>query len=133
MNAALQGTRLAELSNSDRTVSSNPVLKGGTVLFARTSPIAGIISSTRLGAQRAEVDGSYRSGRLDIRIVLSEGFQTGLRSFSSRTYQGSVPLAPGSPRVVSLRTITGKTQSVLKGDPSVRETSACHAILAQIR
>ncbi len=133
LNAALEGTRLADLANSDRTATTNPVLKGGTILLARSAPLSCIDSSTRIGAIRADIQGTHRNGRLDLRITLAEGVQSGLRSFSSRTYQGSAPLPPGPPLVIALRTITSKTQTSVKGVPSVKESSSCHAILAQLR
>lgn len=133
LNAALAGTSLVEITNSDRTMTSSPLLKGGTVLFAQSGGLGIFGSSTRLGAQRADVSGSYRSGRLQVRIELSEGVKAGLRSFSSRTFQGTEAIAPGSPRVIGLRTITRKTQSATKGVMQVGEVTTTNAILAQVR
>ena len=133
LDAALAGTRLADMTNSDRTTTSVPYLKGGTVLFAQSTAISALESSTRLGATRADVKGIYRNGRLDLRIDLSEGVKAGLRSFSSRTYQGAAALPKGSPRVIALRTITRKIQTGSKGVHKVEEVSTTHAILAQLR
>jgi hypothetical protein len=133
LNAALAGTRLADMTNSDRTITKVPYLKGGTVLFALSGGPEILDSSTRLGAQRADVAGSYRNGRLEVRIDLSEGVKSGLRSFSSRTYQGTEALPPGSPRVIGLRSITRKTQSGTKGSIKIGEVTTTNAIIAQIR
>ncbi len=133
LNAALAGLNLAEITNSDRTVSRHPDLKYSTVLFAQTTSASALNSSTRLGAVRALVRGTLRGGRLDLRVELSEGVQSGLRSFSSRTYQGSTAISPGSPKVVSLRVITKKTNTAVKGVPKVEETTTCHALVAQLR
>lgn len=133
LNAALAGSKLAELTNSDRTITRNSLLRHSTVLFAQSTNSSALTSSTRLGAVRADVSGTYLNGRLDIRIDLSEGVKSGLRSFSSRTYQGSAAISPGSPKVVSLRIITKKTNTAVKGVPKVEETSTCHAIIAQVR
>lgn len=133
LNAALAGTQLADLTDSDRTITRHPLLRHSNVLFAQSTSTSALNSSTRLGAVRADVRGTYRSGRLDIRIDLSEGVQAGLRSFSSRTYQGSALISPGSPKVVSLRIITKKTNTAVKGVPKVEESTTCHAVIAQVR
>jgi hypothetical protein len=133
LNAALAGTRLAEMTNSDRTTTSVPYLKGGTVLFAQGTALAALDSSTRMGATRADVKGAYRKGLLEVRIDLSEGVKAGLRSFSSRTFQGAAAISPGSPRVIALRTITRKTQTATKGNPKVEEVTTSNAVIAQLR
>jgi hypothetical protein len=133
LNTALAGVNLADITNSDRTITRHPLLRHSNVLFAQTTSPAALNSSTRLGAVRADVRGTYRNGRIDIRIDLSEGVQSGLRSFSSRFYQGSAALSPGSPKVVSLRVITKKTNTAVKGVPKVEESTTCHAVIAQIR
>jgi hypothetical protein len=133
LNEALAGTNLSDITNSDRTITRNPHLRSGSILFAQSTGLSSLSSSTRLGATRVDVSGAYRQGRLDLRIVLSEGVQSGLRSFSSRTYQGSTSITPGSPKVVSLRIITRKTNTSVKGVPKVEEISSCHALIAQLR
>ena len=134
LDAALVGVNLAEITNADRTVTSVSALKGGSVLFAQSMPSAPALhSSTRLGNFRGDVNGTLTDNRLQLEIRLSEGVDAGLRRFSSRTYSGSTTLAAGAPRVVSIRVITGKTNSVSKGKSEVRETTTCHVILAQLR
>jgi hypothetical protein len=133
LNAALAGTQLAAMTNSDRTTTNVPYLKGGTVLFAQSGGLGILDSSTRLGALRADVKGALQNGRLDVRIDLSEGVKSGLRSFTSRSFQGAEALPPGSPRVIALRTITRKTQSGTKGAIKIGESSTTNAIIAQLR
>ena len=134
LDAELAGVNLAEITNADRTVTSVPALKGAYVLFAQSiSDTASLRSSTRLGNFRSDVDGSLKGNRLQVEIRLSEGVDAGLRRFSSRIYSGSAALQAGSPKVVSLRVITGKTNSVTKGNSEVKETTSCHAIIAQLR
>ena len=134
LNTALAGLNLAEITNADRTITSIPYLQGGRVLFCQSAPsTATLNSSTRLENSRAEVTGEYKNNSLQVEIRLSEGVDAGLRRFSSRLYSGSAPLSTGSPRVLAVRTITGKTNSVSKGKAEVKETVTCHVILAQLR
>ena len=134
LNAALASVNLAEITNVDRTVTSVPYLKGGTVLFTQSIPSTfSLNSSTRLGNSRAEVTGAFQNNSLQVDIRLSEGVDAGLRRFSSRLYSGSAPLSAGSPRALAVRTIKGKTNSVSKGKAEVKETVTCHVILAQLR
>ena len=134
LNTALAGLNLAEITNADRTITSIPYLQGGRVLFCRSAPsTATLNSSTRLENSRAEVTGEYKNNSLHVEIRLSEGVDAGLRRFSSRLYSGSAPLSTGSPRVLAVRIITGKTNSVSKGKAEVKETVTCHVILAQLR
>ena len=134
LNTALAGLNLAEITNADRTITSIPYLQGGRVLFCQSAPsTATLNSSTRLENSRAEVTGEYKNNSLHVEIRLSEGVDAGLRRFSSRLYSGSAPLSTGSPRVLAVRIITGKTNSVSKGKAEVKETVTCHVILAQLR
>jgi hypothetical protein len=134
LNAALAGVNLAEITNADRTITSIPYLQGGRVLFCQSAPSTDSLnSSTRLGNSRAEVTADFQNNSLQVEIRLSEGVDAGLRRFSSRLYSGSAPLSVGSPRVLAVRTILGKTNSVSKGKAEVKETVTCHVILAQLR
>lgn len=134
LNAALAGLNLAEITNADRTITSIPYLQGGRVLFCQSAPsTASLNSSTRLGNSRAEVKGAFKNNSLQVEIRLSEGVDAGLRRFSNRLYSGSASLSTGSPRVLAVRTITGKTNSVSKEKAVVKETVTCHVILAQLR
>ena len=134
LNAALASVNLAEITNADRTVTSVPYLKGGTVLFTHSLPsTASLSSSTRIGNSRADVTGTLKNNLLQVEIRLSEGVDAGLRRFSSRSYKGSAALTVGAPQVLAVRTIVGKTNSVSKGRAEVKETVTCHVILAQLR
>jgi hypothetical protein len=134
LNAALTGVSLAEITNADRTVTSAPYLQGARVLFAQSLPsTAQISSSTRLGNTRADVTGQLKNNSLEVEIRLTEGVDSGLRRFTSRTHAGSAPLPTGAPRVIAMRIITGKTKSVTKGSAEVKESVSCHVVLAQLR
>ncbi len=134
LNAALAGVSLAEITNADRTVTSVPYLQGARVLFAQSLPsTAQISSSTRLGNARADVTGQLKNNSLQVEIRLTEGVDAGLRRFTSRTHAGSSPLPPGSPRVIAIRIMTGKTNTVTKGSAEVKESVSCHVVLAQLR
>jgi hypothetical protein len=79
------------------------------------------------------VTGAFKNNSLQVEIRLSEGVDAGLRRFSNRLYSGSASLSTGSPQVLAVRTITGKTNSVSKEKAVVKETVTCHVILAQLR
>lgn len=133
LNAALAKVNLAEITNSDRTMTKQRALQNGTVLFAQSTDSANLTSSTRLDNLRADVSGSYKNGRLDIQISLSDGVDAGLRSFTKRTYQGSAELPTGSTRVIGLRQITSKKTAAEKGRIEVRESQTTTAIIARAR
>lgn len=135
LQTALAGVNLADITNADRTITSVSYLRGGNVLFARsTSVTAPLDSSTRLGNSRVDLTGSLQNNMLNVEIRLSEGIDAGLHRFSTRTYKGSALLSPGSPRVIGLRILKGKCNSMTKsGGAVVKETVKCHAILAQWR
>lgn len=133
LNADLAGQSLATITNADRTVTSVPGLKGGTVLFSATLPSSATSTATRLGNSRADAEFSLKNGSLSLLVTLSEGVDAGLRKFTTRTYQGAAPLPPGSPRVIGLRTIASKTKTVTKDRSDVRDTTTTHALIAQLR
>ena len=134
LNAALAGANLAEITNADRTVTPVSALQGARVLFAQSLPSTGAIrSSTRLGNSRADVEGIYKNNSLQVEIRLTEGVDSGLRRFTSRTHAGAAPLPPGSPRVIAMRLITEKKKSATKGNAEVKESVSCHVVLAQLR
>lgn len=133
LNEALAKVNLIEITNSNRTMTKQRALQNGTVLFAQSTDSANLTSSTRLDNLRADVSGSYKNGRLDIQISLSEGVDAGLRSFTKRTYQGIAELPPGSTRVIGLRQITSKKTAAEKGRIEVRESQSTTAIIARAR
>ena len=133
LNDALDSIDLRDLCDSDHTKTSNPLLKGA-VIFSQSLPLSSSLSTTtRFGSLQALLVGSYRSGELDIGITINEGVNEGFRKFVSRSFSGSLSLQKGRPRVVSLRTITQKNTSSVKGKIDVKHTSSTYAIVAQIR
>ena len=133
LDQALAGTNLAEMTNSNRTMTKASYLKGGYVIFSQSFPAAGHFKSiTRLSNNRADVDGLLGKGKIAVAISLSEGVAAGLRRFSRRVFQGASDLKAGQPRVVSIRQIDEKTRQVVRGDVSMVETTSCTAIIAQI-
>jgi hypothetical protein len=133
LNEALAKVNLAEITNSNRTMTQERALQGGTVLFSQHSDSSALNSSTRLGDSRAEVSGIYKNGKLDIQITISEGVDAGLRSFKKRTFQGTAELPLGTTRVISLRTIIKKNTSAEKGRIDIRESESTTALIARIR
>ncbi|MFZ4776434.1 MAG: hypothetical protein ACOYM3_13765 [Terrimicrobiaceae bacterium] len=133
LNAALASVILAELTNSNRTMTPESYLKGGYVVFAQSLPATGsFASSTRISNNRADVEGKVSGNNIAVTITLGEGVDAGLRRFSSRTYQANASLAPGQPRILSLRQISGKSAVVTKGQSSIKETNFTSAIIGQI-
>ncbi len=132
LNAALAGVKLSEITNADRTMTSESYLKGGYVSFAQSFPTTPrFASSTRISNLKADVDGRLTSSHITVRITLSEGVNAGLRRFSSRTFAADAPLAPGQPRVLAIRQVTGKVHSAIKGQATVQETQFCVVIIGQ--
>jgi len=85
LNEALAKVNLAEITNSNRTMTKERALQNGSVLFAQSTAASNLVSSTRLENLRADVSGSYKNGRLEVQITLSEGVDSGLRNFTKRT------------------------------------------------
>ncbi len=133
LNEALAQVNLAEITNSNRTMTKERALQGGVVLFAQRVDSENLNNFTRLGDVRADVTGSYKNGRLEVQITLSEGVDAGLRSFTMRVYQGSAYLPLGSSRVISLRQIKRKSTVGEKGRTEVRESETTTALLATAR
>ena len=129
LNDALDSIDLRDLCDSDHTKTSIPLLKGAVIFSQSLSLSSTLSTTTRFGSLQALLVGSYRSGELDIGITINEGF----RKFVSRSFSGSLSLQKGRPRVVSLRTITQKNTSSVKGKIDVKHTSSTYAIVAQIR
>ena len=133
LNDALGRVNLAEITNSNRTMTKERPLQGGVVLFAQCLDSSNLDSSTRLGDTRADVSGSYKQGRLEVQITISEGVDAGLRSFTKRSFQGAADLPPGTTRVISLRKITRKITTAEKGRAEIRETESTTALIARVR
>jgi hypothetical protein len=133
LEAALANVSLTELTNSDRTRTSESYLKGGYVVFAQSLPVPGTFaSSTRISNSRAEVQGRISGTNIAVKITLSEGVEAGLRRFSSRTYEANSQLSPGQPRILSIRQVSGKSTVVTRGQSAQKETNFTSAIIGQI-
>ena len=133
LNEALKKVDLSAITNSDRTMTKEPALQFGTVLFTQQTDSSNLTTSTRLRDVRADVSGSYKNGQLDVLITISEGVDAGLRSFTKRVFQGSADLPLGSTRVLSLRQIKRKSTVGEKGRSEVRETESTTALIARAR
>jgi len=134
LNAAFSGQSLAEITNSNRTMTKEAYLKGGYVLFTQSLPVGrgtGFKSSTRIKDARADVDGWLGGGDLDVTITLMEGVEAGLRSFQKTNYRGRGPLATGSPRVLSMKQVKGKAPSVVKGKTKIDRYMYTTVVVAQ--
>lgn len=134
LNDALSRVKLAEIADADRTRTSERLLKGGTVLFAQSlgvNPGSRFGSSTRIGNNRADVEGSLGSGKINATISLFEGVKAGLRNFEKKTYGGSGDLPAGPARVISIRQASGVSPTVIKGKSKLDSYSFSIALIAQ--
>ena len=133
LDAALAKINLTGITNSNRTMTTESYLKGGYVVFAQSLPFSDrFASSTRLSNSRADVEGRVSGGRIAVKITLSEGVAAGLRRYSNRVYEANATLAPGQPRILSIRQISGKTTLAIRGQATVSETNFCCVIIGQI-
>jgi hypothetical protein len=133
LNEALKKVDLSAITNSDRTMTKEPALQYGTVLFIQSTNSANLNSSTRLRNVRADVSGAYNKGRIDVQITISEGSEVGLSSFNKRVFRGSDALPPGATRVISLRQIKRKSTVGEKGRLDIREKESTIALIARER
>lgn len=131
--SALVNCRLSDLTNSDRTVTKNPDLESGYVLFSQSYPSApDVQSSTRIKSSRVDVSSRLQNGMLQVQITLSEGKDSGLHLFTQRVFQGQAPFKPGSPQVISLRKLTTKSKIFSKNQSDFKENTSTIVILAQM-
>jgi hypothetical protein len=136
INEALRGVSLARATVGDRMEVKNTRLNGVPVLFSQTTgitPGAPFGSSTRVGVQRAIVEGNTRNNTLTAKVAISEGMESGLRRFSQTVYQGRGPLSTGDPKVFGLRQIESRQPSTVKGRTRMVNTSSTVALLYQYR
>jgi len=118
LESALAKANLSEMTNADRTRTTQPYLKGGYVLFAQrlpASPGSSFWTATRLKNASAEVEGRLGAGRISVSISLMEGAKAGLRTFQKKVYTGSGALPSGPPRLLAVRQIHGRSPSIIKG------------------
>lgn len=134
LNAALANVSLFEMTNSNRTMTTESYLKGGYVLFAQSLTVnqgSAFASVTRIKDERADVQGRLAGGTLTLSIELMEGVKAGLRSFQNKLYSGSAPLSAGAPSVLSIRRVKGKAPKVIKGQTKVEKYDFTTAVIGQ--
>jgi hypothetical protein len=136
LDAALANVDLYEITNSDRTMTKEAVLKGGTVIFVQSIGVGSggsFSSSTRLRNQRADVKGSITSGSISLTVETIEGVKAGLRNFENRVYEGSGSISGGVPHVLSLRIAKGRRPEIVKNQTHMIEYQSTTALIAQYR
>lgn len=134
IEAAFSAETLFDVTNSNRTMSSEKDLKGGYVVFAQSLPLnrgGSFGSSTRINNERADVQGRLGSDSAEVSVELVEGVKAGLRSYQNRVYSGSAPLPNGVVRVLSMRQIKGKAPYVVKGQAKMEVYGLTIVLLAQ--
>ena len=97
LESALAKVNLSEMTNADRTRTTQPYLKGGYVLFAQrlpASPGSSFSTATRLKNASAEVEGQLGAGSVSVSISLMEGVKAGLRTFQKKVYSGFWSASP---------------------------------------
>ena len=131
---ALAKVNLSEMTNADRTRTSQPYLKGGYVLFAQrlpASPGSSFWAATRLKNASAEVEGHLGAGSVSVSVSLMEGVKAGLRTFQKNVYTGSGALPQGSPRLLGIRQIRGRFPSIVKGQSKIESYHLTTVVVAQ--
>lgn len=134
LQSALAKVNLYEITNADRTRTTEPYLKGGYVLFAQrlpASPGSTFTTATRLKNASAHVEGYFGPGNLSVSISIMEGVKAGLRTFQKKTYTGSGSLPPGSPHVLGIRQFQGRLPSVVKGAAKMESYFLTTVVVAQ--
>lgn len=134
LEGALARVNLFEITDSDRTRTSESVLKGGSVLFAQSLPLSpggSFATSTRLRNQRADVEGSLGGGNLSATITLTEGIKAGIRNFEKRVYSGNGPLSAGAPQIISARSVKVKNTTAIRGQQKKEVLEYTTVIAAQ--
>lgn len=134
LERALANVDLFEMTYADRTRTTHPYLKGGSVLFAqRLSALPGSRFSTltRLKNASADIGGHLGADAISVSISLMEGVKAGLRTFQKKVYTGSGPLPPGSPHVLAVRQIRGRSPNVVKGQTKMESYFLTTVVLAQ--
>jgi len=132
--AAFASANLVELTNANRTVTKESYLKGGYVLYAQSLPAtpgAAFSLSTRIKDARADIEGRLGSGSVSVAISLMEGVKAGLRNFEKKNYAGAGALPAGAPRVLSIRQISLKSPSVVKGQAKIERSTLTTVLVAQ--
>jgi hypothetical protein len=134
LESALAKVNLFEITNADRTRTTERYLKGGTVLFAQRFPVtsgSNFQTTTRLKNESADVEGRLEAGRVAVSISLTEGIKAGLRSFQKKVYVGSGPLPSGPPKLLSVRQSSGRLPSITKGQTKMKTYHLTTVVVAQ--
>lgn len=132
--AALQEVDLLQITNSDRTETNIPALRGGNVVFVQSLGVSGngpFANSTRLSNQRADVSGSLNSGKLNVEITIEEGVDVGLRKFTRRSYSGSGLVSSKGAKLLSFKQSKGRTQTAIKGQAKLTSYDFMTLVVAQ--
>ena len=134
LQSAFATVNLLELTDSDRTRTTNAYLKGGYVLFAQRLPAvpgSSFSTSTRLKNASAKVTGRLDHASLALSISLTEGIKAGLRAFQKKVYTGSGPLPAGPVRVLGVRQVRGRSPNVVKDQTRMRSYFLTTVVVAQ--
>ena len=134
LSAAFASQSLYDMTNSNRTMTSESYLKGGYVLFAQSLAAArsGTFgSATRIKDSRADIEGQLGTSNISVTITLMEGLKVGLRSFEKKIYSGAGSLPTGSPQILSIKQIKVKAPSVVKGQAKVERYMVTTVVVAQ--
>ena len=134
LEAAVAKVNLFEMTNADRTRTTESYLKGGYVLFAQrlpASPGSGFSTTTRLKNAAAEIEGRLGTGSVSFSISLTEGVRAGLRTFQKKVYAGSAALTPGVPHLLSVRQIHGRTPNIVKGQAKIESYQLTTVVVGQ--
>lgn len=132
--AGFAATTLSEVTDSNKVEARDSAIRGGRVLFSQTIPVGkntSFASSTRLGVMRADVSGKFNQPNLKVEVVVQEGVDVGIRKFSQSVFAGSGALANSNPTIISIRESTGKTQTAVKGNATLKTYNFTTLVLAQ--
>jgi hypothetical protein len=133
LQSAFATVNLFEMTNADRTRTSNTYLKGGNVLFAQrflAAPGSSFSTSTRLKNVGAQVTGRLDHDSIALTVSLVEGIRAGLRTFQKTVYSGSGPLS-AAPRVLGFRQVRGRSPHVVKDQTRMQSFSLTTIVVAQ--
>ena len=133
LQSAFATVNLFEITNADRTRTSHPYLKGGTVLFAQrfaAAPGGSFFTSTRLKNFSSDVTGRLNPASIAVSISLMEGSKGGLRTFQRKIYAGSGPLS-AAPQVLGFRQVRGRSPNVLRDQTRMQSYFLTIVVVAQ--
>jgi len=134
--AGLAKVDLFEITDSDRTETSDRSLRGGHVLFAQRFtlvPGSKFGMSTRIAENRADVSGSLSGSKLAVEIAIQQGVDVGLRKFTRHLFSGSGSIGGGVTKIISVKLSQGKTQSAVKGKSKLETYSYTSVLAAQYK